>query len=254
MQYDLTRPNSGRMIDYWLGGTHNFEIDRQLADQLEKQFPLMRQFCYDDRALTGRVVKFFYDHGIRAILDFGSSLPTCGNTPLVAHALDPNFRIVCSDIDPITVAYGKEILREMPNALYLRCDAAEPRTVLDAPEVRALIGDTRRVGVIFNSLAHLMGEEQVRAAWRILYDWVAPGSFMSVSAPSTNWLSYPETARIIEMYKRSNIVPFLRTREQYEAMLPPWRVTAEGIVDNQAWGLPPQPPQPVLFYSMMLYK
>lgn len=254
MQYDLTRPNSGRMIDYWLGGTHNFEIDRQLADQLEKQFPLMRQFCRDDRALTGRVVEFFYAQGLGTIFDFGSSLPTCGNTPLVAHALDPNLKVVRSDIDPITVTYGKEILRATPNALYLHCDAAKPRTVLDAAEVRALIGETRRVAVIFNSLAHLMTDEQVCRAWRILYDWVAPGSFMSVSAPSADWLNYPETARIIEMYKRSHIVPFLRTREQYAAMLPPWRLTAEGIVDNQAWGLPPQPPQPVLFYSMMLRK
>lgn len=254
MQYDLTRPNSGRMIDYWLGGTHNFEVDRQLAGQLEKQFPLMRQFCKDDRALTGRVVEYFHAKGLRAILDFGSSLPTCGNTPLVARALDPNFKIVCSDIDPITVAYGKELLGDTPNALYLPCNAAEPRTVLDAPEVRALIGETRRVGIVFNALAHLMEDAQVRAAWQTLYDWAAPGSLMSVSAPNTNWLTFPDTARIIEMYKRSNQIPFLRTRDEYAAMVSPWRVTVEGIVDNQAWGLPPQKTFPVLFYSMMLFK
>jgi hypothetical protein len=254
MQYDLTRPNSGRMIDYWLGGTHNFEVDRQLADQLEKQFPLMRRFCQDDRGLTGRCVNYFYQQGLRTILDFGSSLPTCGNTPLVARSLDPQIKVVCSDLDPITVVYGKEILADVPNTLYVACDAATPRALLDAPEVRAFIGDERRVGVVFNALPHLMTDEQIRAAWHTLYDWVAPGSYLSVSAPCAGWLDYPETARIIEMYKHSGLLVNLRTREQYAALVPPWRLTAEGIADNQAWGLPPQSDQRVFFYSMMLFK
>jgi len=255
MHYDLTRPNTGRMIDYWLGGTHNFEVDRQLADQLQQQFPLMRQFCVDDRAFTGRVVRYFHDHGIRAILDFGSGLPTCDNSVIAAHALDPNFKIVCSDIDPITVAYSQEILAGTPTALYLQCNAAEPRGVLNDPKVHALLGETRRVGIIFNALVHFMQDAKIRTAWQTLYEWAAPGSLMSVSGPSVNWLTWQETARIIEMYKRSNIVPILRTREEYVALIPPWRLTPEGIADNQTWGLPPKEiEQPVLFYSMMLTK
>jgi hypothetical protein len=39
MQIDMTRPNPARVIDYWLGGIHNFEIDRQLGDQV-MQAPL----------------------------------------------------------------------------------------------------------------------------------------------------------------------------------------------------------------------
>ena len=254
MEYDLTRPSTGRMYDFWLGGNHNFEIDRQLANNLEKQFPRMRGFCVDERAFTGRCVKYFHQQGIRAILDFGSSLPTCGNTHLVAHDLDPEIKVVYSDIDPITVAYGKELLSETPNAIFLHNNAANPLGILAAPETHALLGDQRRVGILFNALPHLIADDQVCTAWRILFDWAAPGSFMSVSGPTADWLVYPDTAPIIETYNRSGLVSYLRTREQYVAMLPPWQLTAEGIADNLAWGLPPQNSQPIYFYSMMLRK
>ena len=31
MKIDLSKPDGGRMVDYWLGGHHNFLIDRQVA-------------------------------------------------------------------------------------------------------------------------------------------------------------------------------------------------------------------------------
>jgi hypothetical protein len=104
MQFDLTRPNSGRMNDYWLGGDHNFEIDRHLADQITSKFPLIRQLTQEARALVRTTVGYFHTHGIRAIIDFGSSLPTCDNTHLIARELDPSIKVVYSDIDPITAA------------------------------------------------------------------------------------------------------------------------------------------------------
>ncbi len=33
---DASKPSAGRMYDYWLGGNHNFEVDRQAADQVLK--------------------------------------------------------------------------------------------------------------------------------------------------------------------------------------------------------------------------
>ena len=33
-EIDLSRPSAARVYDYFLGGAHNFEIDRQLAEQI----------------------------------------------------------------------------------------------------------------------------------------------------------------------------------------------------------------------------
>jgi hypothetical protein len=242
------------MYDYWLGGNHFFEIDRQLADRLERQFPFMRQFCADERAFTGRCVNFLHRQGLRVILDFGASLPTCSNTHLVAHGLDPEIKVVYSDIDPITSHYGHELLRGTPNVIYLRSDASDPQSVLSAPETQSLLNGEQRVGILFNALAHLMSDEQLRTAWRVLFDWAAQGSFMSVSAPSAEWLVHPDTAPVIEMYRRSGLASYLRTRDQYAAMISPWQLTKEGMAGNLAWGLPSQGAQSILSFSMMLFK
>ena len=38
---DASKPSAGRMYDYWLGGNHNFEVDRQAADQVSKTVPFI---------------------------------------------------------------------------------------------------------------------------------------------------------------------------------------------------------------------
>jgi hypothetical protein len=255
VQFDLTRPNTGRTIDYWLGGTHNFEIDRQFADQVSRQYPLARQMVEDNRALVKRAVPFFYAHGLRAFIDFGASLPTCENTHLVAHALDPNIKVVYSDIDPITVAYAQELLSGDPNAIYLQCDAASPHEVLDSPLTRRLLGDERRIGFIFLGLAHLLTDDKLRATWRELYDWAASGSYMIVSAPSEHWDTDPALSAIRDSYRRANIHSTFRTPAQFKEIMPLWQLTEEGIRANARWGLPPTEDVPsVNSYSMMLYK
>jgi hypothetical protein len=255
MQFDLTRPNSGRMIDYWLGGNHNFEIDRQLADQVASKFPILRQTIPEARMLVKRGVQYFHAHGLRAILDFGAALPTCDNTHIVAHALDPMIRVVYSDIDPITVAYGQELLQGNASAIYLQCDATGPRALLDSAAVRQFLEDERRVGMIFLNLAHAMNDDQLRGSWRSLYEWAAPGSFLLISNASENWNTDPDLIAVREVYGRANLTGYFRSPDEIRALAPPWQETAEGIVNQPAWNSPlPVAPSQVLGYAAMLYK
>ncbi len=255
MQYDLTRPCSGRMIDYWLGGNHNLEIDRQVARQIEKQFPIIRQLAHESRALIKETVPYFYERGIRAILDFGASLPTCGNTHLLARAFDSNIKVVYSDIDPITAAYGQELLSDTPNAIYLRCDAANPRGVLDAPETHQLLGTERRVGINFHALMHLLTDEQIRASFQTLYDWAAPGSCLSANGLSEVWGQDPELTAVLESFTRSGLSHHIRSRAQFADLAVPWQLTDKGVVDALHSGSPESPQTYHVFtYSMMLCK
>ena len=256
MKFDLTRPNSGRMIDYWLGGSHNFEIDRQMADQVAGRFPIIKHIIPESRTLVRRGVQYFRAHGISAILDLGAGLPTCDNTHLVAHALDPKIKVVYSDIDPITVAYGQELLQDTPNAIYLQCDAANPQTVLDSAAVLQFLGDERRVGIIFLNLAHAMSDDQIRASWGSLYEWAASGSFLFVSNASEKWNTDPELIAVREVYGRANLTGYFRSPDEIRALAHPWRETPEGIVNQPSW-YNPQPPVAlgqVLGYASMLYK
>ena len=38
---DASKPNAGRIYDYLIGGSHNFEIDRQVGDDLKKKLPFL---------------------------------------------------------------------------------------------------------------------------------------------------------------------------------------------------------------------
>ena len=38
---DASKPSPGRMYDYYLGGNHNFEVDRQAAEQVLKIMPFV---------------------------------------------------------------------------------------------------------------------------------------------------------------------------------------------------------------------
>lgn len=256
MQYDLTKPNPGRMFDYWLGGTHNFEIDRQFADQIAKQFPLVRELTKTERGRIKPFVQFFYEQGIRAIIDFGSSLPTCNNTHEVAHEIDPQIKVVYVDIDPVTAAYGQELLLGKPNVIYLQGDAAKPLTILEAPETRALLGDNRRVGFTSLNLGHLLTDAQWRDSFQALYNWAAPDSYFAMTLPSQDWVTEPFLMQIVESYRRANLLSFYRSREQLKPLLAPWQLTGKGIADagdyESLYGNSTR--RIVITYAMMLHK
>jgi hypothetical protein len=256
MKIDLTRPNGGRMLDYWLGGSHNFEIDRQIADQVTYKLPIIKQLAPESRTLVKSGVEYFFSKGIRTILDFGSALPTCENTHQVARKLDPNLKVVYSDIDPLTVAYGQEILAGNPHVIYLQCDAANPRVMLDSPQVRDLIGDDRRVGIIFLNLAHTMTDEAVHSSWQALYDWVDPASYLFISNASKLFLTDPELNAVHTLYAKTNIIGHYRDPDDIRALAAPWKTTAEGIVNQRDWyGNVELVKEPrLLGYAAMLYK
>lgn len=255
MQFDLTRPNSGRVLDHWLGGTHNFEVDRQFADQVSQTFPAIVQSVKEARRFVRYVVQHCHSRGIRALIDFGSSLPTCDNTHLIVQELDPRMKVVYSDIDPITAAYGHELVEGQPNVIYLQGDAAEPLSILDAPKTCELLGDERRVGFIFLNLAHALPTDPVKKAWQTLYDWAAPDSYLAVTSASLNWRTEPDLAAVLAMYSRAKIDTYFRSPAELEQLLAPWQITEDGIQPNTDWEIlrDVKPPR-VLAYGMLARK
>ncbi|NOZ06926.1 MAG: hypothetical protein GXP41_11360 [Chloroflexi bacterium] len=256
---DLTKPSAGRIQDHLLGGTHNFEIDRLMASRLKKIAPIMMENVFAQRDLLGRGVTYFVrELGLKQIIDFGSSLPTCNNTHQVAHAIDPSVRIIYSDIDLLTVRYSREILVNVANVHYLWCDAAQPETVLGSVEAKEFFGDDHRVGICFTLLAHFMKSVDLKHAARTLYEWADPGSHMIVlSMGGSEWLSDPILQEILAQNEKMGIDLKLRNLDELLSMFAPWEVTEHGVANNYSWGLPPDAPRshrPTRAWSFMLHK
>src|SRR5579859_2099327 len=107
----LDRPNVARMYDYFLGGAHNFAVDREAAEKLFAIFPDLPLVAQANRAVLRRSVEFLIGQGIKQFIDIGSGIPTAGNVHEVAHRANPDARVVYVDIEPVAVAHSQAILQ-----------------------------------------------------------------------------------------------------------------------------------------------
>src|SRR4051812_23787692 len=83
--FDTERPNVARMYDYFLGGAHNFAVDRAAAVAVEKAVPGLRPLARENRSFLRRAVQYLVHQGIRQFLDLGSGIPTVGNVHEIAQ-------------------------------------------------------------------------------------------------------------------------------------------------------------------------
>ncbi len=107
---DVETPSAARVYDYFLGGAHNFAVDRALADQIAAMTPNVGDTMRAGREFLRRTVWFLLDEGIRQFLDIGSGIPTVGNVHEIAQKITPEARIAYVDIDPVAVAHSRAIL------------------------------------------------------------------------------------------------------------------------------------------------
>src|SRR5215204_5407962 len=124
-------PSAARIYDYLLGGYHNFEADRMVADRFRELLPDMPLYMQANRAFLRRVVRYLIDSGIDQFLDIGSGIPTVGNVHEVAQAINPAACIVYVDIDPVAVRQSEEILKSNANAIAIHGDLRQPEAILE---------------------------------------------------------------------------------------------------------------------------
>ena len=86
-EIDTTKANIARVYDYWLGGSHNFRADQDVARAMIAVDPNIRAMMRANRAFLGRAVQYLIrEAGIRQFLDIGSGIPTEQNVHEVAQA------------------------------------------------------------------------------------------------------------------------------------------------------------------------
>ncbi|MGM1064744.1 SAM-dependent methyltransferase [Saccharothrix sp. Mg75] len=179
---DLGRPSIARVYDYWLGGAHNFAVDRAVADRVLADVPVLKTLILNHRSFLRRAVRHLLSRGVRQFLDLGSGIPTVGNVHEIAQAVDPSARVVYVDRDPVAVAHSRAILTGNPLVNVLQTDMRDVDAVVRSPEVRGLLDFGRPIGVLMVALLHFVPDDEdprgIVAAYR---DAVPPGSFLVLS-------------------------------------------------------------------------
>ncbi|GAA3208756.1 SAM-dependent methyltransferase [Streptomyces thermocoprophilus] len=130
---DISVPSVSRIYDYYLGGSHNFEVDREAARKAMEFMPGLPKIMQANRAFMRRAVRFAVDEGVTQFLDIGSGIPTFGNVHEVAQAARPGARVVYVDHDPVAVAHSEAVLAGNDAADVLAADLRKPREILSSP-------------------------------------------------------------------------------------------------------------------------
>jgi hypothetical protein len=179
---DLSRPSIARVYDYWLGGAHNFAIDRAVGDKVLADVPVLKSVILNHRAFLRRAVRHMLSQGIRQFLDLGSGIPTVGNVHEIAQATDPGARVVYVDMDPVAVAHSRAILTGNELVGVLQADVRDVQRVLKSPEVRGLLDFDRPIGVLMVALLHFVQDSEDPNGIVADYREVLPsGSYLAIS-------------------------------------------------------------------------
>lgn len=231
---DVNKPNAGRMYDYFLGGSHNFESDRQAAAQVIKLLPWVPKFARLQRACLQDVGEELSNtRGYDVIIDLASGLPTQDHIHKVAK---PGTLVIYSDRDPLVVEYGREVLKDTENAYIFESDARTPDVLLNNPKVIELLKGRRDVALVLWGVTGFMTEAEIEGTVKSLYNWAGPKSTFAFMAQGTDVATdNPKIAEIMTLYQRMGTPLLPKPMAEYYDLIKPWRLDPPGWVSLLNW-------------------
>lgn len=233
----LDQPSVARMYDYFLGGYHNFEIDRKATEQFASLFPDLFLTARVNRAFLRRAAAYVARQGVDQFLDLGSGIPTVGNVHEIVRQYNPEARTVYVDVDPVAIAHSEAILEGDSGAGAVLSDIRQVDYILEHKLTKKLIDFSRPVGLFAVAVLHYIIDDaeanQVIERFKAVLPsgsyvtigvWTyddAPREVMAKYAELTKTLSTPGAPR-----PRAKVLEYFEGLEMVEPGLvhsPQWR-------------------------------
>jgi hypothetical protein len=238
---DIERPSPARMYDYFLGGSHNFAVDREAAEKVIAAVPHAREVAAANRAFLRHAVLRLLDLDVRQFLDIGSGIPTVGNVHEIVQRVDPSAAVVYVDVDPVAVAHGQHLLGDNPRARAIAGDLAAPHAILDSPEVRSTMDLGRPVGLLLLSMLQFVPDEQAYPAVAELVAALPSGSYVAIWHGATEAFDPDQYRAVGAVYQRSTAPnAALRDRAGIARFFDGLQLLEPGLVWVSRW--PADPP------------
>lgn len=238
---DPTAPSPARLYDCYLGGTSNFQVDRDAGERLRASLPELTDAAWANRGFHQRAARWMAaTHGIRQFIDLGSGLPTQGNTHEAAGSIASDARVVYVDHDPMVRVHAKALLNGTRSTALIEADLRDPAAVLAHPEFRALIDLGQPAGLLATAVLHFVADET--DPWGLVQRYLAalaPGSFVALSHVTADRL--PPQA-MYDTYEHATERIYLRSREDVERLfgglelVAPFSGAEPGLTFVGKWG------------------
>ncbi|MBN2530172.1 MAG: SAM-dependent methyltransferase [Deltaproteobacteria bacterium] len=233
---DDTRPNAGRVYDFFLGGNHNFEVDRAVARKLLDVYPVLPRILRMLRWFLGFSIRRMLDEGFTQFIDFASGLPIQDHI----HQIAPTgTRVIYSDKDEVTVAYAKKIVADNPDVIYLQCEANHPEKLLNSGIVEKMFDRNKKVAIGMSGISYFLPNEDLIHALDTLYNWARKGDKLFISELSEKDLGEekkegkPRLSQ--DLFAQMGSPFYYRTKEEFISMVPKWNLLPPGCQRCDEW-------------------
>ncbi|MEA3337622.1 MAG: SAM-dependent methyltransferase [Chloroflexota bacterium] len=231
---DASIPSAGRIYDYFLGGHHNFEVDRRAAEEILIRLPFLsklsrlQRWCLQDIGQELTAVR-----GFDTIIDFASGLPTQDHL----HTVVPSgTTVIYSDYDPVVVEYAREILGDTPGTYFFEADARRPEELLNNPEITDILNGKRDVAIVYWGVGGFLTDEEISYAADVFFDWAGPTSTWAFNAQGAEGKSDQVRAdEVLQIYRQMGTPFYLRSLSRYKELVQPWRPDDQGFVNFLDW-------------------
>ncbi|NML54751.1 SAM-dependent methyltransferase [Streptomyces sp. R302] len=245
---DVSVASVARMSDWLLGGVENYEADQRACRRVLSVAPEIRRTVRASRRFLKRAVHTLAaEYGVRQFIELGSGLPVQDNVHQVAQRADPRSRVVYIDADPTALAYGRTVLQENSNTLFLHADVRDTAFILEHVKLRRLIDLREPTAVLLVSVLHCLPDEEGPAdlvrQWAAL---LAPGSFLAISQLVCPALDVGAKVTAVMQEETQGRWGRVRQAEQVKEFFKDLDVVSPGLGDVAAWRSGPtvatQPP------------
>jgi S-adenosyl methyltransferase len=241
---DPETPSPARLYDYYLGGTDNFQADRDAAERIRARMPELADAAWANRGFHQRAARWLAGTpGIRQFLDIGAGLPTQNNTHQAVAKVATDARVVYVDNDPLVRVHASALLTGAGNTRFITADLRDPESVLGHPQTRELIDFSQPVGLLMTAVLHFVadGSDPHGLVARFVAE-LAPGSYLVLSHITADQKPPAAVQAILDMYAQATEQIHLRTRAEVERffegleLLPPYHRAAAAVTYVGEWG------------------
>ncbi len=238
---DSSVPSVARVYDWLLGGTSNYQVDRDLGQMMVSRAPELPDAARANRSFHQRAARYLAELGIRQFIDLGSGLPTPGSTHEIVFGVAKDVRVAYVDIDPLVLRHSEYQLAGDDRVRALVADVREASTVLADLETNHLIDFSQPVAVLMTGLLHLIPDEEDPAGLVARYmSAVVPGSYVVLSHMTADQKP-PLAAEAVRSVGKMTGGWFPRSKDEFRAMfgeleiVPPYEGTGPEITWVGLW-------------------
>jgi hypothetical protein len=243
---DTTVAHPARMLNYVLGGTANFPVDRETAERRLRVLPGWRTSAQQNRQFHGRAIRLLARAGITQFLDIGAGLPAADTVHGIAQAVSPACRVAYVDNDPLVLVHARTLLPSRPEGRisYSQADLREPDRILADPDVRGTLDLSQPVALMLLAVLHFIPHAgDPVGIVRSLLAALPAGSYLIASHPTQDF-DLVRGEQATQVGNRAGVPVWLRTRAEFTGFFAGLDVLDPGVVLVSDWRPEPGQPRP----------